>query len=170
MTKRVTSLVPGRQYRPGAGVMIFVMERVPCILVVSADLFQLTRLARLRVRLEPRFRENARTPYHVITEPIFGLLIVLCHHMLICTLGLALGGVWGVREGAKRPLAVSNTRLRINSVLNSVTRRGTFIGNSAGVIGSSYLPSDRSMLNSFCLFSPFVQRHQFVHRCHAGKT
>jgi len=51
--------------------------------------------------------------------------------------GLALGGVWGVREGARRPLAVSNTRLRINSVLNSVTRRGTFIGNSAGVVGPS---------------------------------
>lgn len=48
---------------------------------------------------------------------------------------MALGGVWGLREGARRPLAVSNTRLRINSVLNSVTRRGTFIGNSAGVLG-----------------------------------
>ncbi|RDB23821.1 Mitochondrial import inner membrane translocase subunit tim23 [Hypsizygus marmoreus] len=52
--------------------------------------------------------------------------------------GLALGGVWGVREGARRPLAVSNTRLRINSVLNSVTRRGTFIGNSAGVLALLY--------------------------------
>ncbi|KAF7973962.1 hypothetical protein HWV62_13930 [Athelia sp. TMB] len=52
--------------------------------------------------------------------------------------GLALGGVWGVREGARRPLAVSNTRLRINSVLNSVTRRGTFIGNSAGVLALVY--------------------------------
>lgn len=49
--------------------------------------------------------------------------------------GLALGGAWGVREGARRPLAVSNSRLRINSILNSVTRRGTFIGNSAGVMG-----------------------------------
>jgi len=52
--------------------------------------------------------------------------------------GLALGGVWGLREGARRPLAVSNTRLRINSVLNSVTRRGTFIGNSAGVLALVY--------------------------------
>ncbi|KII85812.1 hypothetical protein PLICRDRAFT_44225 [Plicaturopsis crispa FD-325 SS-3] len=52
--------------------------------------------------------------------------------------GLALGGVWGVREGARRPLAVSNSRLRINSVLNSVTRRGTFIGNSAGVLALVY--------------------------------
>ncbi|KAK1232722.1 Mitochondrial import inner membrane translocase subunit tim23 [Marasmius sp. AFHP31] len=49
--------------------------------------------------------------------------------------GLAMGGAWGLREGARRPLAVSSTRLRINSVLNSVTRRGTFIGNSAGVLG-----------------------------------
>lgn len=44
--------------------------------------------------------------------------------------------MWGLREGARRPLAVSNSRLRINSILNSVTRRGTFIGNSAGVMGT----------------------------------
>ncbi|KDR67976.1 hypothetical protein GALMADRAFT_257502 [Galerina marginata CBS 339.88] len=52
--------------------------------------------------------------------------------------GLALGGTWGFREGARRPLAVSNSRLRINSILNSVTRRGTFIGNSAGVMALIY--------------------------------
>ncbi|EJT96589.1 Tim17-domain-containing protein [Dacryopinax primogenitus] len=52
--------------------------------------------------------------------------------------GLAIGGLWGFREGAIRPLAVSNTRLRINSILNSVTRRGTFIGNSAGVMALAY--------------------------------
>ena len=50
-------------------------------------------------------------------------------------IGLALGGAWGFREGAGRPLAMSNARLRINSILNSVTRRGTFLGNSAGVLG-----------------------------------
>ncbi|KAH9985233.1 Tim17/Tim22/Tim23/Pmp24 family-domain-containing protein, partial [Russula vinacea] len=49
--------------------------------------------------------------------------------------GLALGGF---REGASRPLAVSIARLRINSVLNSVTRRGTFLGNSAGVLALGY--------------------------------
>ncbi|KAI0334529.1 mitochondrial import inner membrane translocase subunit tim23 [Cubamyces sp. BRFM 1775] len=52
--------------------------------------------------------------------------------------GLALGGVWGLREGARKPLAVSNARLRINSILNSVTRRGTFIGNSAGCLALVY--------------------------------
>ncbi|KAG8880098.1 Mitochondrial import inner membrane translocase subunit tim23 [Tulasnella sp. 331] len=51
---------------------------------------------------------------------------------------LGVGGLWGFREGAFRPLAVSSTRLRINSVLNSVTRRGTFIGNSAGVLALIY--------------------------------
>ncbi len=56
--------------------------------------------------------------------------------------GLALGGFWGLREGAARPLAVSNSRLRINSILNSVTRRGTFIGNSAGVLGPSISLAD----------------------------
>jgi import inner membrane translocase subunit TIM23 len=68
--------------------------------------------------------------------------------LTLCFLGLALGGVWGVREGARRPLAVSNTRLRINSVLNSVTRRGTFIGNSAGVLGPSSFFSVQSWLMS----------------------
>lgn len=52
--------------------------------------------------------------------------------------GLAIGGMWGLREGARRPLAVSNARLRINSVLNSVTRRGSFMGNSAGVLALVY--------------------------------
>ena len=65
------------------------------------------------------------------------LLFSFSSHAHSCSPGLGVGGVWGLREGVHRPLAVSNTRLRINSVLNSVTRRGTFIGNSAGVLGMS---------------------------------
>jgi hypothetical protein len=60
----------------------------------------------------------------------------------------ALGGAWGFREGASRPLAVSNARLRINSILNSVTGRGTFLGNSAGVLGMIH-PHDRDVRVSF---------------------
>ena len=60
-------------------------------------------------------------------------------HMFVLV-GLAVGGLWGLREGARKPLAVSNTRLRINAILNSVTRRGTFVGNSAGVLGQSSIP------------------------------
>ena len=65
------------------------------------------------------------------------LFSLLSHaHSRSCSPGLGVGGVWGLREGVRRPLAVSNSRLRINSILNSVTRRGTFIGNSAGVLGT----------------------------------
>ena len=54
--------------------------------------------------------------------------------------GLIVGGVLGVREGLSRPLGVDSptTRLRMNAVLNQVTRRGTFLGNSAGVIAMTY--------------------------------
>ncbi|EJD48040.1 Tim17-domain-containing protein [Auricularia subglabra TFB-10046 SS5] len=52
--------------------------------------------------------------------------------------GLSIGGLWGLREGARRPLAVSNSRLRLNSILNSITRRGSWMGNSAGVLALVY--------------------------------
>ena len=89
--------------------------------------------------MRPLFLSLASPPTLSQTRhsPSWAILIVLvCHMLTVLFSGLALGGVWGVREGARRPLAVSNTRLRINSVLNSVTRRGTFIGNSAGVLGT----------------------------------
>ena len=59
------------------------------------------------------------------------------HTMLLFLVGLALGGAWGLREGGTRKLAVPSARLRLNSILNSVTRRGSFMGNSAGVLGTS---------------------------------
>jgi mitochondrial import inner membrane translocase subunit TIM23 len=81
----------------------------------------------------------AQWPSHLIsnirTKILIRLIVFSPSHAHYHLQGLALGGVWGVREGARRPLAVSNARLRINSILNSVTRRGTFIGNSAGVLG-----------------------------------
>lgn len=53
--------------------------------------------------------------------------------------GLAIGGLWGLREGAFRPLGTaSSTKLRINSILNACTRRGTFMGNSLGVLALFY--------------------------------
>lgn len=41
-------------------------------------------------------------------------------------------------EGLNRSPASAPPRLRLNSVLNSVTRRGPFLGNSAGVIAMVY--------------------------------
>lgn len=51
--------------------------------------------------------------------------------------GLVLGGAWGLKEGIQRPLGTSSSmKLRINSILNACTRRGSFLGNNLGVLGA----------------------------------
>ncbi|TKY88816.1 hypothetical protein EX895_002057 [Sporisorium graminicola] len=61
--------------------------------------------------------------------------------------GLAIGGLLGAREGLFRPLGVDHPtfRLRLNAVLNQVTRRGAFFGNSAGVVALIYNLVDASI-------------------------
>jgi len=51
---------------------------------------------------------------------------------------LCVGGGWGMVEGFNRLPPGSPPKLRLNSVLNAVTRRGPFLGNSAGVIAMVY--------------------------------
>jgi len=51
--------------------------------------------------------------------------------------GLSIGGAWGLQEGFRKS-AGESPKLRLNSVLNSVTRRGPFLGNSAGVVAICY--------------------------------
>lgn len=51
---------------------------------------------------------------------------------------LSIGGAWGMIEGLNRSPVNAPPKLRLNSVLNSVTRRGPFLGNSAGVIAMVY--------------------------------
>ncbi|KAK4137855.1 Tim17-domain-containing protein [Trichocladium antarcticum] len=51
--------------------------------------------------------------------------------------GLALGGAWGMQEGLRKS-ADQPPKLKLNSVLNSITRRGPFLGNSAGVVAICY--------------------------------
>lgn len=48
--------------------------------------------------------------------------------------GQAVGGVWGTTEGLKHREA-NTIKLRINTVLNGMTKRGPFLGNSFAVIG-----------------------------------
>jgi import inner membrane translocase subunit TIM23 len=50
---------------------------------------------------------------------------------------LTLGGAWGLQEGLRRSSG-QPPKLRLNSVLNAVTRRGPFLGNSAGVVAIVY--------------------------------
>jgi len=51
---------------------------------------------------------------------------------------LSIGGAWGLAEGLQKNPASMPPRLRLNGVLNAVTRRGPFLGNSAGVIAMVY--------------------------------
>lgn len=51
--------------------------------------------------------------------------------------GISIGGAWGLQEGLRRS-AGQAPKLRLNSVLNAVTRRGPYLGNSAGVVAITY--------------------------------
>lgn len=51
---------------------------------------------------------------------------------------LTIGGAWGLAEGLNRLPATAPPKLRLNSALNAITRRGPFLGNSAGVIAMLY--------------------------------
>lgn len=65
-------------------------------------------------------------------------------------IGLAVGGFVGATEGLRRPLGIESptTRLRLNAILNQVTRRGSFFGNSAGVIALIYNSVDAIIDNA----------------------
>lgn len=52
--------------------------------------------------------------------------------------GLGVGGAYGLQEGLKKTAGTTSAKLRLNGVLNAVTRRGPFLGNSAGVLALTY--------------------------------
>ena len=49
--------------------------------------------------------------------------------------GLASGTVWGLYDGLRHPEG-RTTRLRTNSLLNGLTRRGPFLANTLAVLGT----------------------------------
>ncbi|KFH41802.1 Mitochondrial import inner membrane translocase subunit-like protein [Hapsidospora chrysogenum ATCC 11550] len=70
--------------------------------------------------------------------PTRGFTDDLCYGTGVTYLsGLAIGGAWGLQEGLRRS-AGQSPKLRLNSVLNAVTRRGPFLGNSAGTVAITY--------------------------------
>ncbi|ROT35950.1 mitochondrial import inner membrane translocase subunit TIM23 [Sodiomyces alkalinus F11] len=70
--------------------------------------------------------------------PSRGFTDDLCYGTGITYLtALGIGGAWGLREGLLRSEG-QPPKLRLNSVLNAVTRRGPFLGNSAGVVAITY--------------------------------
>lgn len=51
---------------------------------------------------------------------------------------LTVGGAWGLAEGLNRLPSTAPPKLRLNSALNAITKRGPFLGNSAGVVAMLY--------------------------------
>lgn len=51
---------------------------------------------------------------------------------------LIMGGSWGLIEGLNRVPGAAPPKLRLNSILNGMTRRGPFLGNTAGVVAMVY--------------------------------
>ena len=70
--------------------------------------------------------------------PSRGFTDDLCYGAGITYLaGLSIGGALGLSEGLQKS-AGQPPKLKLNSILNAVTRRGPFLGNSAGVIAIVY--------------------------------
>lgn len=53
-------------------------------------------------------------------------------------LGLGSGGIYGFFEGIRNITPNSPQKLKLNTILNNVTKRGPFMGNSAGVLALTY--------------------------------
>lgn len=53
-------------------------------------------------------------------------------------LGLSTGGLWGLIEGLKKTPRAAPSKIKLNAVLNHITRRGPFLGNNAGVLALAY--------------------------------
>lgn len=78
------------------------------------------------------------TPGSQSVLPSRGFTDDLCYGTGIAYLSaLGIGGAWGLQEGLRRSDG-QPPKLRLNSVLNAVTRRGPFLGNSAGVVAITY--------------------------------
>lgn len=70
--------------------------------------------------------------------PSRGFTDDLCYGTGITYLSaLTIGGAWGMQEGLRRSTGQA-PKLRLNSTLNAITRRGPFLGNSAGVVAIVY--------------------------------
>lgn len=53
-------------------------------------------------------------------------------------LGLGIGGFSGLIQGIKAIPPNASGKLQLNTILNNVTKRGPFLGNTAGILALSY--------------------------------
>ncbi|KAI9027183.1 Tim17/Tim22/Tim23/Pmp24 family-domain-containing protein [Phycomyces nitens] len=52
--------------------------------------------------------------------------------------GLTLGGAYGMAEGLRKSSGAENAKVRLNTTLNTITRRGPGLGNAVGVVAMLY--------------------------------
>lgn len=57
-------------------------------------------------------------------------------------LGLGVGGAYGIQEAFRNMPPNVTPKLRLNTVLNHITKRGPFLGNLAGVLAITYNLAD----------------------------
>lgn len=60
-------------------------------------------------------------------------------------LGLGTGGAYGFQEGVRNIPKNATFKLQLNTVLNHMTKRGPFLGNSAGVLALTYNVIDATL-------------------------
>jgi hypothetical protein len=66
-------------------------------------------------------------------------------------------------EGLRRTAPNAPPKIKLNSVLNAVTRRGPFLGNSAGVVAMVYNGACIPAADDAWSVADFDNRHKFVH-------
>ncbi|ANB11389.1 protein transporter TIM23 [Sugiyamaella lignohabitans] len=105
----------------------------------ALDVSKLHPLAGLNQNLEYLTLEDETPAVNTGILPIKDWTDDLCYGTGIVYLsGLGIGGAYGLAEGLRKTADSKSARLRLNGVLNAVTRRGPFLGNSAGVIALVY--------------------------------
>ncbi|EER35120.1 mitochondrial import inner membrane translocase subunit TIM23 [Candida tropicalis MYA-3404] len=60
-------------------------------------------------------------------------------------LGLGIGGLWGFQTGVNTLPENAPGKVKLNHILNNITKRGPFMGNSAGVLALTYNLIDSSI-------------------------
>lgn len=82
-------------------------------------------------------------PGHTIGDYMFTLMwwrndraFFINYFLVMYTyLGIGVGGTWGLYEGLLAVPTGESRRLKLNTVINSCTRRGPFLANNLAVLG-----------------------------------
>ncbi|AOW07856.1 Tim17/Tim22/Tim23/Pmp24 family-domain-containing protein [Yarrowia lipolytica] len=112
------------------------------------DTTKLHPMAGLDAGMEYFTLEGNETIYYDGLLPSRGWNDDLCYGTGVLYLsGLGVGGFSGLMEGLRTVQEGAPAKIKINHVLNTITKRGPFLGNSMGVLGFFY-----NIINSKILY------------------